>query len=134
MSVWAIEWSTTQSKLFIVTRHHCKVLTDIDLAALIPTRGHPCVYNSEEIIAESSDDQFQQLIIQLKKNPKLAMQLEETTDVSIMAQLLYMRYIYAESIQKEECFLSLFAKSHQRCRFVSQWRFYNCRFTMEKIR
>ena len=39
-------------------------------------------------IAEIIDDQIEQLIIRLKKSPKFAIQLDETTDVSKNAQLL----------------------------------------------
>ena len=59
-------------------------------------------------IAEISDDQFEQLIIRLKRSPKFTIQLDETIDVSKNAQLLlYVRYVHEENVKKNYFFVDL---------------------------
>ena len=58
-------------------------------------------------IAESSDDQFQQLITRLKKSQKCAIQLDETTNVSKNAELLlYVRNVHEENVKEELLFVN----------------------------
>ena len=45
-------------------------------------------------ISEISNDQLQQLITWLKNSPKVAIQLDETTDISNLAQLLVLSLIH----------------------------------------
>ena len=61
-------------------------------------------------IAETSDDQFEKLIIRLRKNSKFAIQLDETTDALKNAQLvLYVRYVHEGNVEEK----LLFCKSLQ---------------------
>lgn len=56
-------------------------------------------------ISDISNDQFQQLLMRLKDSSKFAIQLDESTDISKMAQLLlFVRYIYEGSIHEDILF------------------------------
>ena len=58
-------------------------------------------------IAEIIDDQFEQLIIRLKKSPKFAIQLDETTDVSKMYRCYFKCGIYMKKTNKNCFFVDL---------------------------
>ncbi|XP_023242879.1 SCAN domain-containing protein 3-like [Centruroides sculpturatus] len=56
-------------------------------------------------ISEISNDQLVQLITRIKESPKFSIQLDETTDITKLAQLLvYVRYVYKENIEEELLF------------------------------
>lgn len=55
-------------------------------------------------ISDISNDQFQQLLMRLKESSKYAIQLDESTDISKMAQLSLVRYIYEGSIHEDILF------------------------------
>lgn len=55
-----------------------------------------------DMISEINNDPFQQLITRHKESPKFAIQLDKTTDISKLTQLLvYIRYICKENIDNE---------------------------------
>ena len=56
-------------------------------------------------ISEINKDQLDQLIGRIKESPKFSIQLDETTDNTKLAQLLvYVRYVYNESVEEEFLF------------------------------
>lgn len=56
-------------------------------------------------ISDISCDQFQQLIQRIKESPKFAIQLDESTDITNLAQLLvYVRYSHAFNIHEDLLF------------------------------
>ncbi len=53
-------------------------------------------------ILEISKDQFEQLLERIKENSKFAIQLDETTDIANMAQLLvYVRYCHNDNVHED---------------------------------
>jgi len=85
--------------------------------------------------AKISDDQFQQLITILEKNPKFTIQLHEMTDVSNIAQLqLYVLYVHKES-SEEELFFVVFWSATPEVKICSimSIKFRNYRFAMGKL-
>jgi len=57
--------------------------------------------------SDISNDQFQQLLMRLKDSSKFAIQLDESTGISKMVQLLlFVRYIYEGSIHEDILFCS----------------------------
>ncbi|XP_035229526.1 zinc finger BED domain-containing protein 5-like [Stegodyphus dumicola] len=56
-------------------------------------------------ISDINKDQLIQLITRIKESPKFSIQLDETTDITKLAQLLvYVRYVYKESVEEELLF------------------------------
>jgi len=53
-------------------------------------------------ISEINNDQLVQLITRIRESPKFSIQLDETTDITKLAQLLvYVRYVYKENVEEE---------------------------------
>ncbi|XP_035229056.1 protein FAM200A-like [Stegodyphus dumicola] len=56
-------------------------------------------------ISDINMDQLIQLITRIKESPKFSIQLDKTTDITKLAQLLvYVRYVYKESVEEELLF------------------------------
>ena len=56
-------------------------------------------------ISKINSDQLVQLITRIKESPKLSVQLDETTDITKLAQLLvYVGYVYKENLEEELLF------------------------------
>uniref|UniRef100_A0A0K0EJ23 DUF4371 domain-containing protein n=1 Tax=Strongyloides stercoralis TaxID=6248 RepID=A0A0K0EJ23_STRER len=56
-------------------------------------------------ISDINKDQLIQLITRIKESLKFSIQLDETTDITKLAQLLvYVRYVYKESVEEELLF------------------------------
>ena len=56
-------------------------------------------------IFEISEDQREQLILQIKESPKFAIQLDESTDIAKMAHFLaYVRYVYNNDVHEDLLF------------------------------
>ena len=56
-------------------------------------------------ISDIIKDQLIQLITRIKESPKFLIQLDETTDITKLAQLLvYVRYVYKESVEEKLLF------------------------------
>ena len=56
-------------------------------------------------ISDINKDQLVQLIKRIKESPKFSIQLDETTDITKLAQLLvYVRYVYKDGIEEELLF------------------------------
>ena len=56
-------------------------------------------------LTDINSDLFQQLIQRIKESPKFAIQLDESTDITNLAQLLvYVRYIYKSNVHEDLLF------------------------------
>ena len=56
-------------------------------------------------ISDINKDQLVQLITRIKESLKFSIQLDETTDITKLAQLLvYVRHVYKESVEEELLF------------------------------
>ena len=90
-------------------------------------------------IAETSDDQFEQLIIHLKKSPKFAIQLDETTDSLKNAQLLlYLRYVHEENVEEKLLFCRSLKSYKDEDIFLKSMNFlrlqvYNGKIALESV-
>ena len=59
-------------------------------------------------ISEINKDQLVQLITKIRESPKFSIQLDETTDVTKLAQfLVYIRYVCKENVKEELLFCRL---------------------------